>query len=144
MSDANMSDSGDAGRPPSANATTDGSGAPTTAVTGLDPKIGAMLSYLLFGWIGGLIMYFTQKDREVRFHAAQSIIVFGAFSVLYVILSTIGRVGGLGMAVIIGLVSLLLWLVQLALWIYLSIQGYNLNHVKMPIAGDLAEQWADK
>jgi uncharacterized membrane protein len=36
-----------------------------------------MLSYLLFGWIGGLIMFFTQKHPEVRFHAAQSIIVFG-------------------------------------------------------------------
>jgi uncharacterized membrane protein len=110
---------------------------------GLDPKIGAMLSYLLFGWVGGLIMYFTQKHPEVRFHAAQSVIVFGTLSVVQIVLSTISGFG-FGAFILFGLLNALIGLLSLALWIYLSIQGYNLNHVKLPVAGDLAEEWAAK
>jgi uncharacterized membrane protein len=109
----------------------------------LDPKIGAMLSYLLFGWVGGLIMYFTQKHPEVRFHAAQSVIVFGALSIVQIVLSTVGGFG-FGAFIVFGLLSTLIGLLSLGLWIYLSIQGYNLNHVKLPVAGDLAEEWAAK
>jgi len=39
------------------------------------------------------------------------------------------------------------WLISLlsfALWIFLSIQGYQLKHIKLPIVGSIAEQWARK
>jgi uncharacterized membrane protein len=103
-----------------------------------------MLSYLLFGWIGGLIMYFTQKHPEVRFHAAQSILVFAPLHVISILLGG-GMMGrGLGGFFLISLLSFAVGVLSLVLWIYLSIQGYNLNHVKMPIVGDMAEQWASR
>jgi uncharacterized membrane protein len=117
---------------------------PATTTSGLQPNIAAMLSYLLFGWVGGLIMYFTQKDREVRFHAAQSILVFGGLSILSFGINIIAAILGGGLAVILSLAGLAVSLLSFVLWIYLSIQGYQLNHTKMPIVGDMAEQWAAK
>jgi uncharacterized membrane protein len=122
-------------------------GAPAPAAsTGLDPKIAGLLSYLL-GWVGGLIMYLTQKDPEVRFHGAQSILLSIAFFVVYVamliVTAILGQVPVLGW--ILGLlVSLVLWVGGLALFVYMAVQGYNLNHVKLPVIGDMAEQWASK
>ena len=116
------------------------------ATTGMDPKVGALLSYLLFGWVGGLIMYFTQKHPEVRFHAAQSIIVFGALSVINVLFSFLfpAFIGSLGALAFFGLINLVIGIGGFVLWILLCIKGYNLEHFKLPIAGDMAEQWASK
>lgn len=124
---------------------------PGATSDGLDPKIGGLLAYLLFGWIGGLIMFLTQKHPEVRFHGAQSIVVFGSLHVVSIVFSALGGAGlGFGMGFgggaggffLFWILSTLVGLFSFVLWIYLSIQGYNLNHVKMPIAGDLAEKWA--
>jgi uncharacterized membrane protein len=117
-----------------------GGGAPSQT-GGLAPNIAAMLSYLLFGWIGGLIMYLTQKDREVRFHAAQSILTFGGFAILTVFLNIVNLIAG---SILLALLSLLISLFSFGLWIFLSIQGYQLKHTKLPVVGDLAEQWAVK
>jgi uncharacterized membrane protein len=108
---------------------------------GLAPNIAAMLSYLLFGWIGGLIMYLTQKDREVRFHAAQSIITFGGLGILTVFFNIVNIAAG---SILLILFSSLISLLSFVLWIFLSIQGYQFKHTKLPIVGELAEQWAAK
>lgn len=105
----------------------------------LPPHIAAMLSYLLFGWIGGLIMYFTQRDREVRFHAAQSILTFGGLAIVSVLLNILEAVTG---AALFGMLGLVVGLGSVVLWIYLSAQGYQLKHTKLPLVGDTAEQWA--
>jgi uncharacterized membrane protein len=49
---------------------------------------------------------------------------------------------GLGTLALFALLNLLLSLVSLGLWIFLSIKGYNLEHFKMPVAGDMAEKMA--
>ena len=108
---------------------------------GLSPNIAAMLSYLLFGWIGGLIMYLTQKDREVRFHAAQSILTFGGLAIISLVITIVNAAAG---SLLLLALSWLISLLSFALWIFLSIQGYQLRHTKLPIVGDIAEQWAVK
>ncbi len=55
----------------------------------LDPNVAGLLCYLV-GWITGLIFYLMEKENKfVRFHAMQSIVVFGALSVASIILSFI-------------------------------------------------------
>ncbi|MGI9016905.1 MAG: DUF4870 domain-containing protein [Euzebya sp.] len=107
-----------------------------------------MLSYLMFGWIGGLIMYFTQKHPEVRFHAAQSILLFGPLHAISILLGVFGGgLFGFGGATSFGVLILLSGLLNLfsfIMWIVMSIQGYGLKHMKLPIIGDMAEQWAAK
>ena len=49
--------------------------------TGLDENIAGLLCYVL-GWISGLVFLLLERDSNfVKFHAVQSIIVFGVVSV---------------------------------------------------------------
>ena len=53
---------------------------------GLDPNVAALLSYL-GGFVSGIIIFVLEKDNKfVRFHAMQSLILFGALFVLQIAL----------------------------------------------------------
>ncbi len=114
---------------------------------GLQPPVANLLSYLL-GFIGGLVMFLTQKNREVRFHAAQSIllnisiiVLFIGFSILLPIMVLIDPTGVV--ATVFGLLlSLILPLGVLAIVIVMCIQGYQQKHMKLPLIGNFAERWA--
>lgn len=103
-----------------------------------------MLAYLLFGWIGGLVMYLTQKHPEVRFHGAQSILLFGGLTVVqFVLWGMTLAIGGI-IGLIIFIIYSLIGLFSFVMWIFMSIQGYQMKHMKLPVIGDMAEQWAAK
>lgn len=105
-------------------------------------KLAGLLAYLL-GWISGLVMYLVEKDNhEVRFHAAQSILVSLALLALYIPLTILGFIPIIGIIAL--LASLALGLAGFGLWVYLLVQGWNLNHVRLPIIGEMAEQWASR
>jgi len=120
-----------------------GRAAPPTTSTALQPNVASLLAYL-FGWVGGLVVHLTQHAREARFHAAQSILLSGAVMALYIALTIVGAFMPGVVQVLLSLVSLVVSLGFLGLWIYMMIQGYGLKHTKLPIIGDLAEQWAAK
>ncbi|MGH8887027.1 MAG: DUF4870 domain-containing protein [Egibacteraceae bacterium] len=113
---------------------------------GLDPKIGGLLAYLV-GWVSGLVVLFTQTDREVRFHAAQSVVVFGGLH-LFIILWTavIGRSLGPGFVgrTLFTLFTLILYGLVTALWGFLCVQGYRRVGLRIPGAGNLAEWWLQR
>jgi len=103
-----------------------------SSTTGLVPNIAGLLCYLA-GWITGIIfLVIEQKNRFVRFHAIQSIIVFGTLSVATALLSQIPLVGVV-FGVIIGILMFILWIV-------LMIKAYQGEFYKVAIAGDLAER----
>ena len=102
------------------------------STTGLVPNIAGLLCYIA-GWITGIIfLVIEQKNRFVRFHAIQSIIVFGTLSVATALLSQIPLVGVV-FGVIIGILMFILWIV-------LMIKAYQGEFYKVAIAGDLAER----
>lgn len=115
----------------------------------MEPKIANLLSYL-FGWLGGLIMYLTQKDREVRFHAAQSIlfslVVFGTYMALYILGFVFAFIPVLDViaGILLFLVSFLLWIPVLGTFILLIVKGMGEQHFKLPVVGGTAEKWAMK
>lgn len=112
----------------------------STTSTGLDPRVAAVLAYLL-GWVSGLVMYLLEKEHlQVRFHAAQSVLLSIALLAVYVPLMLLGFVPVLG--ILAWLVSLAVALGGFVLWIYLLVQAYSLNHLRLPVIGGLAEQWA--
>ncbi|MBU4590890.1 MAG: DUF4870 domain-containing protein [Candidatus Omnitrophica bacterium] len=99
---------------------------------GMQPNMAGLLSYLL-GWITGLIFYLVEKKNKfVRFHAMQSIVVFGGIAVLNIVLLVIPVLGVL--------LSLLLSLLGIVLWVLLMIKAYQGEFFKLPIAGDIAEK----
>jgi uncharacterized membrane protein len=125
--------------PPSAQSA---AGAAVGTSTGLDPKVAGLLTYL-FGWVTGLIFFLIEKEhREVRFHAAQSILVSLTFIGIYLALSVVAMIPVIGLLALLGYAAV--GLGGFVLWVYLLIQGYNLNHVRLPVLGAMADEWAAK
>ncbi len=100
--------------------------------TGLEANVAGLLCYVL-GWISGLVFILIEKENKfVRFHAMQSIIVFGALTLASIVLRWIPLLGWV--------ISLLLSVLGLVLWIVLMVKAYQGEKYKLPWAGDLAEK----
>lgn len=99
--------------------------------TGLQPNVAALLSYLA-GFVTGIIFFVIEKDNKfVRFHAFQSLVLFGGlFVVQMVLIFTI---------VLIILVPILN-IATLILWVVLMVKAYNGEMFKLPVIGDMAEK----
>jgi uncharacterized membrane protein len=110
--------------------------------TGLQENVAGLLCYAL-GWITGLIFFLIDKRPFVRFHAKQSIVVFGALNILHFAVAMIFGIsfltGGLGAASIGLLLSRLISLVTFVLWIVLMLKAYQGQKFRVPLAADLAE-----
>ncbi|MFC1964789.1 DUF4870 domain-containing protein [Chloroflexota bacterium] len=101
------------------------------STTGLEANIAGLLCYL-GGWITGIVfLVIEQKNKFVRFHALQSIVTFGALTVVSALLSWIPFVGGFFGAVI-GILAFILW-------ILLMVKAYRGELYKVPVAGHVAE-----
>jgi uncharacterized membrane protein len=100
------------------------------------------LCYVL-GWLTGLIFYFIDKRPFVRFHAKQSMVVFGGIHILiyapevFFGLSWL-RSGYVGFSFGYGLFRLI-HLFAFILWILLMIKAYQGHRFRVPVAADLAE-----
>ena len=104
--------------------------------TGLDPNLAGLLCYLL-GLITGVVFIIIEKEnRYVRFHAFQSLAVFGALFVLSLVAGVIPVLGTL--------IGILLAPVGLILWILLMVKAYQGERYKLPVAGDWAEEQSGK
>jgi uncharacterized membrane protein len=110
---------------------------------GLAENVAGLLCYVV-GWITGIIFLLIDKRPFVKFHAAQSIVVFGGLTVLRIGLGVMLATGGLfGF----GLWGMMLWLISLAtlvLWILLMLKAYQHELFKVPIAAGIAESIASK
>ena len=101
--------------------------------TGLQENVAGLLCYVL-GWITGIVFLILEPNNKfVRFHAFQSIIVFGAITVASMILSWIPFIGWI-FGTIIGITAFILWIV-------LMVQAAQGLLFKLPWSGDLAEKW---
>jgi uncharacterized membrane protein len=99
---------------------------------GMQPNLAALLSYLL-GFFTGIIFYLVEKENKfVRFHAMQSMVVFGF---LFVLSFLIGIVPIIGWAI-----SALISLASVVLWIVLMVKAYQGEFFKLPVIGDMAEK----
>ena len=111
---------------------------PAGAGTGLEPNIAGLLSYVL-GWITGIVFFLIEKEDDyVRFHAMQSIVVFGAFTVVQIGISILSFIPYVW--ILSSIVSGLLGLTAFILWIILMVKAYQGERYKVPYAGDLAEK----
>ena len=100
--------------------------------TGMNQNVAGLLCYLA-GWITGLIFFLIEKENKfVRFHAMQSMMVFGGLTVLFMALGFIPIVGWMLMPV--------LAILQLILWVLLMVKAYQGQTFKLPVIGDLAEK----
>ncbi|HXX14784.1 MAG TPA: hypothetical protein VEJ47_07755 [Candidatus Eremiobacteraceae bacterium] len=117
--------------------------AQTTASTeGLQENVAGLLCYIL-GFITGIIFLLIDKRPFVRFHAAQSLVVFGGLFIIRIALMFMGGMtGGLVGWGVVGMIGLLISLITLVLWILLMIKAYQHVLYKVPIAAPIAENIA--
>ena len=100
--------------------------------TGLQANVAGLLCYVL-GWISGLVFILIEKESKfVRFHAIQSIIVFGTITIASFVLSWIPLIGAV--------ISWLLSVLAIVLWIVLMVKAYQGTMYKLPWASNLAEK----
>jgi uncharacterized membrane protein len=115
--------------------------------SGLTENVAGLLCYVL-GWVTGLIFFLTDKRPFVRFHAAQSIVVFGALMILRIIIGMMfvtSGLAGIGTGFSLGIMlSGLVSIVGLVLWILLMVKAYQGERYRLPIAAEFADKLAGK
>lgn len=115
--------------------------------TGVDARLASVLCYAGW-WVTGLVFLFAERQhKDVRFHAAQSLIVFGVVSVLlficggasaiafFIAVPTFPVLQGIGNA---------LWFGAVLLWIFLLVKTWRGETWRVPVAGDLAMKIASR
>jgi uncharacterized membrane protein len=100
---------------------------------GLDQNVAGALAYAL-GWITGAALLLTEPaNKFVRFHALQSVVVFGSLSLAWFIMLSIPFIGWAVAFIVIPIVSIVLWPL-------LMFKAYQGERFKLPFAGDIADQ----
>lgn len=110
-------------------------------IEGLQENIAGLLCYLV-GWITGIIFLLIDKRPWVRFHAAQSIAVFGGLTIIRIALGMFHFAGGLIGWGFFGMLFTLLWLLTVVLWVVLMIKAFQHQTWRVPIAADIADSLA--
>jgi len=97
----------------------------------LSSNVVGVLCYLGI-WVTGIVFFvLEQKNKWIRFHACQSIVVFGGLSILTAIFGWIPLVGWV--------FSTIIWICGFVLWLILMAKAYQGERFKLPFAGDIAE-----
>ncbi|WP_273851310.1 DUF4870 domain-containing protein [Guptibacillus spartinae] len=106
---------------------------PRKTSSGLEENVAGLLTYVL-GFVTGIIFLLIEKENKfVRFHAMQSIVVFGAFFIASLVLNVIPVIGTIVSVLILPPLSLIVWIV-------LMVKAYQGNRYKLPVAGDFSEK----
>lgn len=121
---------------------------PTTIV--ITANTAAGFSYL-FWWVSGLLVYFNERrNRYVRFHAVQSIMLTGVLSIFSVLAYIIAALFNdvflnthqrIWQTLSQGTVVLAVLLVLLP-WLTAMIAAWTGTYLRLPIVGDYAERYA--
>jgi uncharacterized membrane protein len=104
---------------------------------GIEENTEAALAYFLF-WITGLIFLIIEKNKFVKFHALQSTILFGFFTVIFILLSPFHLIPFIN--IISKAISFCLLIICLIFWVLGMIKAYQHEYFKFPLAGEIAEK----
>lgn len=107
---------------------------------GMQERTERFLAYMFF-WLSGIFFLIFEKNRNVRWHALQSTIVFGVlFLAMFVvdmlnrmfsIIPILGLITGFGLTL---LFNILLW-VTIILWLWLMLMALLRPNYRLPFFG---------
>ncbi|MHB8587903.1 MAG: DUF4870 domain-containing protein [Candidatus Dormibacteraceae bacterium] len=121
--------------PPPPSQPTPMGGMPSAA--GSNKKTYSILAYIL-GWITGLIFLFVGKDDpDVKWNAANSVVVFGGLAIIIVVV---------GLIPVVGVLTAPLAIVGFIYWVIFLIQGVQGNgqRIPAPLIGQYINQYVDQ
>jgi uncharacterized membrane protein len=132
---------GDAPLPPPATSVT------VSPAVGMTDNLAAALCYL-FGFITGILFLVLapyNQNREIRFHAFQSIFLNIAWVALWIVITIIlipfRLIPFLGLFIAVVLQSVL-GLGGFVCWLYMMFKTYNGEKIVLPVIGPMAEKQA--
>ena len=124
---------------------------PGKSALGLDPNVAAGLAWIWpcgVGLIMSIIILVTDKTNKLpRFHAFQSLLAMGGAVVLYLIAAVIVGVAAASESGMLTMLGSLIWFaVILGIFggmIFGCIQAFMGKPFKLPIIGNLADNWSN-
>jgi uncharacterized membrane protein len=113
--------------------------------TGVEPRLSALLCYTAW-WLSALVfLAIEQQHRGVRFHAAQSLLLFGGLSL------AIGALSALSVAMLVvsagafqavRLLVYLVWIGAIGIWLVLMLRTFKGETWRVPFVAELADRIA--
>jgi len=101
--------------------------------TGIQENVAGLLCYLGW-WVTGIIFLILEKENKfVRFHATQSLILFGLIFIIAIIFSPIP---------FLSIIGVIVWIIGVILWIVMMLMAYQGKMYKLPWIGNLAEKYS--
>lgn len=104
---------------------------------GLEERTERVLAYLLL-WVSGIILFLFEKNRTVRWHAAQSMVTFGgltiimfAINLLKVSIGWIPILGDVTSLTLSFLGYILVWVTAI-LWVWLMFKAWHKPDYRLP------------
>ena len=108
----------------------------TPSASGSNAKTNVILAYL-FWWVTGIIFLFVGKDDpDVKWNAAQSVVVLGGLWLIAAILTGTH---------VLAIVGYLIYLVAFVYWIIFLVGAFNYRggHIEAPLIGQFTNQLTD-
>jgi uncharacterized membrane protein len=117
------------------------------STTGLDDRLASALCYSVWWVTGGIFLLIERRHRTVRFHAAQSLVLFGAISVVLVLL---GATSALALVLssqayqLVRVLGDLLWGGAAVVWLVLVLRAWRGDVWRVPLVAALADQVVER
>ena len=103
--------------------------------TGLQENVACLLCYVGW-WISGIaFLVLEPHNKNVKFHAWQSIIISVPIMIVAIIFSSIHGIWFIGT---------ILWIGGWVLLLYVGVMAYQGRKIIVPIAGPLAQKWVEQ
>jgi len=113
--------------------------------TGVDARLSSVLCYAGW-WLTGLVFLFAERQhRGVRFHAAQSLVIFG---VLSAVMLASGGASAVAFFVtgpsfrLLQAAGNVVWLAAVVLWLLLLLRTWRGDTWRVPVVAGLADRIA--
>lgn len=109
----------------------------TPSAAGSNKKTYSILAYLL-GWITGLIFLFVGKDDpDVKWNAANSVVVFGGLSIITFVV---------GLIPVVQLLVFPIWIIGFIYWVIFLVQGMQGTgqRIEAPLIGSFINTYVDQ
>lgn len=113
--------------------------------------LGLVLLPIGWGWLIalalGLVVFFIERNRSVRWHALQALGTLGPLSILYALANllkwVLGGIPVLGGVVSfgLGLLALVVFWVMIILAVYLMVMAWFRPNYRFPFVGNLLGRW---
>jgi uncharacterized membrane protein len=118
-----------------------------SSTTGIDTRLAAILCYSLW-WVTGLLfLILERRDRAVRFHAAQALVLFGCVSAILALIgvsSAVALVLSNPLYVVVQATANVLWVGAAVMWLVLVLKAARGETWRVPLVATLADGIASR